>query len=221
MEFHARSPDHRPPRVSRPHLRRLECGLQRLHRPPYLEPISTTSTVAPTIPSARFLWRAGQIQREDGVAFSLVDPLDVLVDKFIRIERINTSSGGDTTYQIYWDGIIADDSMAIGGGSGGENVADQTFTAYGLERLLDRISISYAWAVNGPADSETLIQIGWCPPFNESLDPRRQRDRQPVDHQAARVHRRHQQLRLWPGRHGRVRRGRLGAERHLDQLRHR
>jgi hypothetical protein len=117
----------------------------------YLQPISATAAVSPNMPSATFLYHYGEIKREDSAAFAQYSPLNI-VNKYVRIVAFFPNGP-----QVLC--IITDESFDMQGAIT-DPQGDQTVIAYGLEHLLDRISIEGALTDQGV--------IGWCPPFNES-----------------------------------------------------
>jgi hypothetical protein len=118
---------------------------------PYLEAISATSCVAPNIPQATLLYRYGDIKREDSNSFNQYDPLS-LINKYIRIMGVDGSGT-----RVLWVGNVSDESFNAHG-KAADPQGDQYITAYGIEHLLDRLSIVGAMTDEG--------LIGWCPAFN-------------------------------------------------------
>ncbi len=118
----------------------------------YLEAISATITVSPNMPSAKLLYRYGEIKREDQTIFRQYDPLSI-TNSYVRIMGIYS----DGSVPL-WVGIITDDSFEMQGAIA-DPQGDQTITTYGLEHLLDRVAIVGAYTDEG--------QIDWSPVFNE------------------------------------------------------
>jgi len=114
----------------------------------YLTAVSDVSCVAPSIPQATFVYRYGEIKREDQTIFSQNNPLN-LSGEYVRI----MSEDG----VALWVGIITEESFSAHGASS-DPAGDQSIIAYGLEHILDRISIVGAHTDQG--------YIDWCPSFN-------------------------------------------------------
>jgi hypothetical protein len=134
----------------------------------YLQSLSHTVCAAPSLPVARFRYEAGRIKREDKNAFVTYTPLELL-DWFIRIEVVQ--SGWETEPLDkplpVWTGIVAADARAPGGTDSGNNLLDQTLTAYGMEYLLDRREINSAFVLDEAAETPAAYEIDRCLVFNE------------------------------------------------------
>ena len=117
----------------------------------YLEAVSATACVSPSMPKATLLYRYGNIIREDDTSFQQYDPL-FITNRYVRIQAID----GLGIWTV-WTGIILDDSFNMHGAES-DPQGDQAITAYGLEILLDRVAIEGAYTDDG--------KIDWCPPFN-------------------------------------------------------
>lgn len=118
----------------------------------YLEPLMVHQTIAPSVPMATFRYRYGDIKREDKNAFAFYEPLAV-VDWYVRVDAI--SSDGN---QLLFVGILSDDEYELHGATT-DPQGDQVITAYGLEHLLDRVSMVGAYV-----DGDNYI--GRTPTFN-------------------------------------------------------
>lgn len=116
----------------------------------YLEPQSATLTIAPATPQASFVYRYGQIKREDSNDFEFVTPLN-LANWYVRI-----LSDGATLFV----GILMDEHFDLMGALSGEPAGDQSMTAYGLEHLLDRVTVWGAQTASG--------RISRTPAFNRA-----------------------------------------------------
>jgi hypothetical protein len=114
----------------------------------YLEPITVTQAIAPTVPQASFVYRYGEIKREDAAAFAVYTPL-AIVNYYVRIDAL--ANGFE---QLLFVGILMDDEYdmraAVTNPSG-----DQVITAYGLEHLLDRKAVYGAYVEGGAYISRT------------------------------------------------------------------
>lgn len=125
---------------------------------PYLHPLTATSSIAPGISSAEFIWRYGNIKREDSSIFSNVSPISIS-DQYIRIVVIDSDGR-----RPIWTGIVSDESFSMHGTlPGGNPQGDQRIVAYGLEHLLDRVSVDGAYVEEQGATKK----IGWSPTFND------------------------------------------------------
>ena len=122
----------------------------------YLRPVKSHYRAAPAMSSATLEYNYGRIKRVDQSAFATYSLQD-LNGKYCRISAAFAS--GDLHM---WYGVIDDDSLKLHSGSAGYPQGDQFISAYGLEHLLDRYTVSVAKADQGGA-SKTLDRI---PAFN-------------------------------------------------------
>jgi len=131
----------------------------------YLQVLYAVEAVAPGMSRAQFMYRYGEIKREDQTAFADVEPLS-LTGQFIRIRVIpgGTIDGEESKPVTLWTGVVVAESFDMMG-TDDEPAGDQGVQAMGLEFLLDRHVIGKAWAANDEGDAE--IEIGWAPVFNE------------------------------------------------------
>jgi len=140
-------------------------------RADYIEPLTAEDVAGGAAHSkAELLFRYGRaIKREDASSFDQAEPED-LRGKFVAIDmlpsqgpaigQVGPSSGGKPVN--LWVGILTEETFDIHG-SEGEPQGNQRFTAYGLEYLLDRVTIAGAFV----AGDDGAIEIDWSPVFNE------------------------------------------------------
>lgn len=124
---------------------------------PYVEPISSVDLAGGGLGSAKLLWRYGKIKRNDKSTYENYLP-KTLEGMFVRIDVVKKSG---TAPQ--WYGVIDDDQLDIHGSRGGEYPqGDQEISAFGLEHLLDRYTVTRAKAEQGAS----VIEIERIPTFN-------------------------------------------------------
>lgn len=104
---------------------------------PYLEPIRHVTRAAPGMSEARFLWRYGNVKREDQTAFAPVTPQE-LNGQYVKIEIVRATGITPVFY-----GIIDDDALNVHAATTAPS-GDQELQAWGLEYLLDRYTIRRA-----------------------------------------------------------------------------
>jgi hypothetical protein len=136
---------------------------------PYLEAISATDAVSPTVPQARFRWRSGSIQREGQTQFTDVPAID-LRDWFVKIDLLGQpsdgSSRGPTSTALLWTGRFVAQDIELGGEADDRPApGDQDLTAYGLAYELDRSVISSSVITN---DGSTASYVNVALTFNEN-----------------------------------------------------
>jgi len=124
----------------------------------YLQPLSAVAACAPGTSQATFGWRYGQIKHEDETAFAQRDPID-LREQFIQIR--STDANGT---RAIWTGVVGPEMFQLHATADENPSGLQTIVAYGLEHLLDRISITTARVLFSPGQVST---INWVPVFNE------------------------------------------------------
>lgn len=109
---------------------------------PWLWPLSLTRSAAPQIDQAQFEWNYGLIQQHGTNAFSLFVPLS-LEGHYVRVEISDRATGA---LLVRWYGVIEEERNEAAGLSKSDGVSRgrQTFTAYGLLRLLERVFIRSA-----------------------------------------------------------------------------
>jgi hypothetical protein len=140
----------------------------------FLEVLSASEAASPSPSNARFRWRYGEeIKREGGPTFGPVSPLSLL-GHFIRIQNITSDDGSGVTL---WTGVITEESFDIHGATDAAPQGDQYLTAFGLEHILDRITIIGAHvakedgcANNTLHDDGATVYIDWCPIFNDRYE---------------------------------------------------
>ncbi|HRU04331.1 MAG TPA: hypothetical protein P5137_00990, partial [Candidatus Brocadiia bacterium] len=113
---------------------------------------------APEVSVAELTYDYGMIMRRGESTFAAESPKDLL-NTYVRI-----CDKSDGTGQLDWVGVVTCDARDSGGDVLGQPSGAQTFTARGLEHLLDRAMIQGAWA-ESPFDGSPAW-IGHCPPFN-------------------------------------------------------
>lgn len=101
---------------------------------PYLEPLKGTNTLAPGKGVATFLWRYGEIKREDKTTFTDYVPKD-LFGSYVRVEAFS-EDGSETQ----WYGRLEDDELDVHGAVT-KPQGDQEIKALGLENDLDRYDL--------------------------------------------------------------------------------
>lgn len=134
----------------------------------YLEALSASNAVAPSMPTARFRWRSGDIMREGKTQYVAEPPVD-LRDWFVKIELLGRPSQGSrppTRTGVLWMGRFVDQDLQLGGdgGNGNSGPGDQDLTAFGLAYELDRSVINSAVVTN---DEMTADYVNKPLTFNE------------------------------------------------------
>ena len=117
----------------------------------------------PAISEAKFLFNYGAIQWPEHRGKTLrYRPID-LIDYYVRILLVDEN--GETPI---WYGLFTDDSFKFHGPKK-EDSGDQVITAFGLERILDRIVIDKAYCDENDMVGELLAGrvINRSPDFNE------------------------------------------------------
>ncbi len=134
---------------------------------PYLTPLSARSSVGPSVSRAAFQYEYGENTREDAPAFKVQPPLD-LKDQFIQIVLVN-----DRGTSVVWTGVITDRVYDVDSSFDDPEALDeepvrsgrQTIIAYGLEHLLDLVTIRGGHIWN--AKTSEVDKIAHLPIFNE------------------------------------------------------
>lgn len=120
---------------------------------PYLEPVKGTNTLAPGKGVATFLWRYGEIKREDKTTFTDDVPKD-LFGSYVRVEAFN-EDGAETQ----WYGRLEDDELDVHGAVT-QPQGDQEIKALGLENDLDRYDLKQVQCrQNGSSFAQESIPV--------------------------------------------------------------
>jgi hypothetical protein len=122
---------------------------------PYWEPITASQNAAPSIDSARLLYRGGKIKREDLNSFSgypnYSQDVAQAVGSFIRIRAMQDGFAP----RVLFTGRISRADMVSRGESRGPN-RDYEFTALGMAAELDRVKIYNAYVTNQGDDYQII-----------------------------------------------------------------
>jgi len=114
-------------------------------------------SAAPAVPRAEFQWIYGTAKHPGDEEMTLYEPLD-LNGQYVAIERTQ-----DGLAENVWYGVCEGEVFTPHGAVDGVATGIQTIFAYGLEHLLDRISITSARVRFAAGQVNT---IGWTPVFN-------------------------------------------------------
>jgi len=128
----------------------------------YLEVKQVTQAVAPSMPTARCVWRAGQIKRTDRTDFPNVRIGD-FAGWYMRIVLVAMQKGHEE--QTIFVGRFGSDDRMLGGSDTG-SYADQELTVYGLASDLDRNAIRKSWVNTNSGYAEVDTDIA----FNERYE---------------------------------------------------
>lgn len=114
----------------------------------YLRPLSAVDCVAPEVPKAEFEYRYGKLKRHGATFFATFVPPEI-VDQYVKIEVSGVT---------WWVGVIESYVDVPDGADVTAKAGRRIYTAYGLEHLLDRVSL-----YQGYCDSGVIKQV---PTFN-------------------------------------------------------
>lgn len=109
----------------------------------YLLPVSAMATCLPDIGRAEFTYEYGNIVQHDATAAADFRPQS-LADWYISIWLIT-----ETTERLIWIGVVVDETFTIAGSEDATPSGSQHITAYGLEHLLTRYTITGAYYLSG------------------------------------------------------------------------
>lgn len=124
---------------------------------PYLLALESTQALAPEIPTCDLLYRMGRLVFPGQSSYAQFDPLD-LRPWYCRVRLLSDATAGNPVTS-FW-GLIDADTRALAPGDWAKG--KQTFRAFGIEHLLDRNGLDYAYV-----DQDSVaIKIGWVPTFN-------------------------------------------------------
>lgn len=106
---------------------------------PHLRPVMTEQAVAPSVSQAELVWKFGEVMDAGRTTWQTKYPLP-LRDYFVRVETLSSYGGRHAKFI----GVIVDDEADVA------NVAaaytgEQRLRAYGLEHLLDQVTLHEAW----------------------------------------------------------------------------
>lgn len=122
-----------------------------------MQAVNVVWSCAPTLPTATLLWRYGWIKQVDAATPAEVAKLAGVTSLYVKIEIDATYSGGSWSTAT-WYGILSFADDQLGGSTfrgAPVNViatGEQTFTCYGLEKLLVDHIIRTSWVAFGATD---------------------------------------------------------------------
>lgn len=129
---------------------------------PYLYPVSATESAQPTMPTATFAYDFGTIKREDVTTFSAYRPWN--------FQGFKIAIRGHSVFGFFdiWFGVVGKFGVKIDGTDSSTGVGSglETFSAYGLEYLLDRRRVSGTYNENLDADGNNEV-VGREAIFNQ------------------------------------------------------
>ncbi|MCP4571471.1 MAG: hypothetical protein GY838_03900 [bacterium] len=131
---------------------------------PYLYADHVRFACSPEMGSASLVYQYGEKIRPDESAHAVYERLD-LVDQYVKIEIDQPDDdAGDAVDPILWYGLVPE-SLDLPGGVAGDNPAvasgAQSFTAVGLEFLLDRKRITSSLAEGFTGDERLHRAVGF------------------------------------------------------------
>jgi hypothetical protein len=134
---------------------------------PYLYCTRIHKTAAPEVDSAALEYEYGTMIRPGDSGPTDYEKLS-LVGKYVKVEIIDTvvDESDEPVASITWYGVIEDDSKEVMGSRGDVPTGLQTFSAFGVLRIAERIVITES-IVEDPADDEETITIKHALPFNQ------------------------------------------------------
>lgn len=124
-----------------------------------LMPVTAEYAVAPTVSQATLAYNYGSIVREGNSQFVDYNP-ENYIDKFIKIATVGES--GDLHQ---WHGIIAREALSPYGEGLAQPSGEQGLIAYGLESMLDLVTLHTANVLVEPS-TDTRVTVDYLPTFN-------------------------------------------------------